>query len=370
MVPVTPSPKMPCGAAAGGHDVSAKEIPVLPGVRIGLLGRALLFAATIHIAYPAAGQPSRIRTLTYDPDRKEWVELPPPAAAGTPEGDLHRIGVQIKDGRHGKALSAIKSFVNAYGQDDRHYPAILIAKAEALIGRREYDQAHEVLQTFLGEYSGARLTPEALRLEFLVAEAYLGGAKRKLLGLRLLSGMDVAYQILDEIATDYPDSEYAELAIKTKADHLFREGEHGFAELEYGRLLREHPRGRYHEFALARSAEAAMASFRGVEYDEAALIEAQDRFEEYRLRYPTSAQRDRVDTILDSIREMRAGKDFRVGRYYERTEHLASAVWYYERVRQDWPDTIAKTRATERLERLGMLERNEPAKHSPKDAKP
>lgn len=350
--------------------MSAREIPVLSAVRIGLLGSMLLFAATIHVASPAVGQPSRTRTLTYDPDRKEWVELPPPAAAGTPEGDLHRIRVQIKDGRHGKALSAIKSFVSTHGQEDRHYPAILIAKAEALIGGRKYDQAHEVLQTFLGEFSGVRLTSEALRLEFVVAEVYLAGAKRKLLGLRLLSGTDVAYQILDEIATDYPDSEYAELAIKTKADHLFREGEHDFAELEYGRLVREHPRSRYHEFALARSAEAAMASFRGVEYDEAALIEAQDRFEEYRLRYPTSAQRDRVDTVLDSIREMRAGKDFRVGRYYERTEHLPSAVWYYERVRQDWPDTIAQTRATERLERLGLLERTEPAKHSPEDAKP
>ena len=113
-----------------------------------------------------------------------------------------------------------------------------------------------------------------------------------------------------------------------------------------------------------------MASFRGVEYDEAALIEAQDRFEEYRLRYSSSAKRDRVDTILDSIREMRAGKDFRAGRYYERTEHLASAVWYYERVRQDWPDTIAKIRATERLERLGLLERTAPAQDSQEDAEP
>lgn len=361
---------MHCGAAAGRDEVSAREITVLSGVRIGLLGPVLLFAAAISVASPAVGQPSRTRTLTYDPDRKEWVELPPPAAQGTPEGDLHRIRVQIKDGRYRKALSAIKNFVNTYGQEDSHYPAILIAKAEALIGGRKYDQAHEVLQNFLGEFSGVQLTSEALRLEFVVAEAYLAGAKRKLLGLRLLSGTDVAYRILDEIPTDYPDSEYAELAIKTKADHLFRQGEHAFAELEYGRLIREHPRSRYHEFALARSAEAAMASFRGVEYDEAALIEAQDRFEEYRLRYPASAQRDRVDAILDSIREMRAGKDFRVGRYYERTQHLASAVWYYERVRQDWPDTIAKTRATERLERLGLLERTGSAENSQEDAKP
>jgi outer membrane protein assembly factor BamD (BamD/ComL family) len=170
-----------------------------------------------------------------------------------------------------------------------------------------------------------------------------------------VSGVDEAYKILDQIAADYPDSRLAELAIKAKGDHLFKVGEHALAELEYARLLRDHPKSRYHQYALRRAADSALASFAGVEFDEAALIEAEERFNDYRTRYRAEADRDGVSQVLDSIHEMRAEKDFRIGEYYERTDHLSSAVYYYKSARENWRNTIAAARATRRLELLGAL---------------
>jgi outer membrane protein assembly factor BamD (BamD/ComL family) len=304
----------------------------------------------------ARAQPQpRIRTLVYEPQKKEWIEQPPPPA-GTAEGDLYAIKVQIHEGYYHKALSAIKRFVKKYGQGESLYPEVLIAKAEALIGLRQYDKAHTVLQAFLGEFGGMTLTAEALRLEFVIAETYLSGVKRKVWLLFRVSGEDVAYQIFDEISADHPDSPLAELAIKTKADHLFKVGEHALAELEYARVLKDYPRSRYHQFSLGRSAESALASFAGVEYDEAALVEAEERYNDYRLRYRPQADRDGVGLILDSIHEMRAEKDFLIGQYYERTDHVGSAVFYYQGVRKGFPETIAAAKATSRLELLGVLE--------------
>lgn len=308
-------------------------------------------------------QPARTRTLVYEPVNKEWEEIPPPQP-GTPAGELHSIRMEIKEGKYRRALSGIKKFVEKYGPSDPTYPEVLIAKAEAMIGRREYYKAHVTLQEFLGEFAGTAMTSEAIRLEFVIAEAYLAGAKRKLLGVGLLSGEDVAYRILDEISSDYADTPIAELALKTKADHMFARGDHGLAELEYARLLQEYPRSRYHPFSLRRSADAALASFGGVDFDEAALIEAEDRYGEYRLRYPGRADRDEIVLILDGIRETRAEKDFSVGAYYERTAHLSSAIFYYQSVRKDWPETIAATKARARLELLGALEPAIPAETS------
>lgn len=318
-------------------------------VGLVVLGLWMLLGANAAVAL----QP-RTRTLTYDPDRKAWAELPPPPP-GTPEGDLHAIKVRIREEDYGSALSAIKEFFKRYGESGPFQPEVLIAKAEALIGRDDYDKAHLVLQEFLGGFGGMALTSEALRLEFVIAEAYLSGVKRKVWGIRLFSGEDIAFRILDEIATDYPDSRLAELATKTKADYLFRTGEHALAELEYARLLRDYPQSRYHPFALRRSAESALASFAGVDYDDAALIEAEERYYEYRLRYAAQADREGVGLILDGIREARAEKDFSTGAYYERTGHLSSAIFYYRFVRDNWPNTIATTKATERLELLGAL---------------
>ncbi|MGB2986222.1 MAG: outer membrane protein assembly factor BamD [Phycisphaerae bacterium] len=317
--------------------------------RLGLVLLAVLLSMP-HGAVNA--QQPRTRTLTYDADRKEWVEQPPPSP-GTPEGDLHAIRVLIKDADYRKALTAIKKFVKRHGESDSLYPEVLIAKAEALIGRLEYYTAHVTLQAFLGEFAGVPLTSDALRMEFNIAEAFLSGVRRKVWGIRWLSGEDIALRILDEISADYPDSRLAELAIKTKADYLFKAGDHALAELEYTHLLRDHPQSRYHQYALRRSAEGALASFGGVDYDEAALIEAEERYRDYQLRYPDQADRDGVGLILDGIRELRAEKDFLIGAYYERTDHWSTAIYYYRMVRENWPDTIAATKAASRLELLG-----------------
>jgi outer membrane protein assembly factor BamD (BamD/ComL family) len=313
---------------------------------------AVLALISLCMIEPAAGQKPRSRTLTYDAGRKTWVETPPPPP-GTAEGDLHAIRSKIADGEFRAALSAAKAFVKTYGDSHPLYPDIMIAEAEARMGRKDYDKAHLKLQEFLNRFNGTPLTPEALRLEFVIAETYLSGTKRKLWGLPLLSGEDVAFQILDEISVDYPETEVAELAVKTKADYLFKKGEHSLAEMEYSRLLRDFPRSRYRQFAFRRAAEATLASFQGVNYDATALVEAEERFRDYRNAYPGAAEREGVDLVIEGIRETRAAKEFAIGQYYERTDHLGSAVFQYQLTCEQWPDTLAATRATSRLELIG-----------------
>lgn len=350
-------PRVP-SAFGGPHPWLHTSAPLGPTLPKTVVPRLAPWALIATIVFPLSvnAQPQpRIRTLTYEPQQKEWVEQPPPPT-GTAEGDLYAIKVQIHDGHYRKALSAIKRLVEKYGKADPAYPEALIARAEALIGLKNYDKAHDVLQAYLGEFGGMTLTAEALRLEFIIAEAYLSGVKRRVWLIFRLSGEDMAYQILDEISSDFPDSPLAELAVKTKADHLFKVGEHALAELEYARVLKDYPRSRYQQFSLGRSAESALASFAGVEYDEAALVEAEERYNDYRLRYRQQADREGVGLILDSIHEMRGEKDFLIGQYYERTDHPGSAVFYYQGVRKGYPETIAAAKATSRLELLGVLE--------------
>jgi len=306
-------------------------------------------------ARAADAQQPRTRTLTYAPDSKDWVEEAPPPR-GTSAGDLHAIRVLVKDGRYRTALKAVKRFIKDYGAADPCYPQLLIAQAEALVARRDYDKAHKVLQAFLSEFGGMALTSEALRLEFVIAEAFLSGVKRKLWGIRLLSGRDVALEILDEIAADYPESALAELALKAKADYFFEQGDHALAELEYGRTLREYPQSRYHRFCLRRSADSALASFAGIHYDATALAEAADRYREYRLRYPEAPDLADVERVLTTIPDLQAEKDYAISEYYERTGHLGSAVYYYRLVCKNWPETIAAAKAARRLELLGASE--------------
>jgi outer membrane protein assembly factor BamD (BamD/ComL family) len=74
------------------------------------------------------------------------------------------------------------------------------------------------------------------------------------------------------------------------------------------------------------------------------------------LRYPGAADRDDVRNVCDTIRAMRAEKDYSIGAYYERTGHLSSAIYYYKSVCTSWPGTIASAKAASRLELLGVHE--------------
>ena len=125
---------------------------------------------------------------------------------------------------------------------------------------------------------------------------------------------------------------------------------------QYQRLIEDYPNSRYHQHALRRSAEATLASFTGVDYDEAPLIDVEERYHEYRKRYPAAAQHEGVDLILESVRELRAEKELLVGSYYERTEHFSSAFFCYRFVLSNWADTAAAVKAKSRLELLGALE--------------
>ena len=60
--------------------------------------------------------------------------------------------------------------------------------------------------------------------------------------------------------------------------------------------------------ALRRSAESTLATFGGVEYDEAALMESEERYRDYASRYPAAADRIEVGRILDGIQQKRAEK--------------------------------------------------------------
>ncbi len=340
------------------HGVSESESAIV--IQLSRTKASFIVAVTCMVVVTcmlltaaASAQESRLRTLTYDIQQKKWVEKPPPPV-GTAEGDLHEIRTQIKQAKYAKALSALKKFTGKYG--DLLVPESLILKAEALIAQRKHEKAHEVLQTFLAQFSGMRLTAEALRLEFEIAENFLKGDKRKGFMLFRVSAVELAYEILDEIATDHPDSRLAELAHKVKGDHLFLVGEHALAEIEYAQILRDYPQSRYYEFAMSRTAQAALASFGGVEYDEAALIEAEERYNDYRVRYPASARRDGVDLILQSVVELQAEKDYGIAAYYERSDHPGAAIFYYRSVRDNWSDTVAAAKATARLELLGVIE--------------
>ena len=299
--------------------------------------------------------PERAVKLEYDSSTGQWIELPPPIP-GTEGGDLAIAQQRLTRGDIKKAGKLFEKWIEVYGAGSENYPVALFGLADCEFQLQNYYKSHELLRELLGVAEDRDLLERVVHREFVIAEVFLSGKRRKILKMKLLKADDVALDILDDLSTNYRGSDIAELAIKTKADYFFEKGEFGLAEDEYARLAREFPRSRYLRYARLRSAQAALANFPGTEFDDAALIEAEERFDHFRKEFPELAQQESVGLVLDDIRNQRAEKEFSIGQYYERTESLSAAVFYYFSTYNNWPDTHAAAKAERRLLELGYLE--------------
>ncbi len=291
--------------------------------------------------------------LEYDEARGVWVEQEPPIP-GTAEGDLRLARMAYAEGHYGSAYRGIRKWLKRYGNTSPYYPDAAVLQARIEIARRDYYKAHKHLQEFLSEFGGTQAAAEAVHYEFVIADVFLNGTRRKFLGLRILSAEEMGIGILDDLAANNPGSSTAELALKTKADYFFKNGDFVLAEMEFTRLREQFPSSRYMRHALRRSADAALASFPGIEFDDAALVEAQARYHEYLVQYPGTAEQEGVGLILDDIREKRAAKELHVGDYYRRTRHRNAAAFYYRSTMANWPETIAARQAIRHLSKMGM----------------
>ena len=308
--------------------------------------------------------------LIYDPEQGQWIEVLPPKP-GTEQGDLDiakRLLARGDEANADDAKDLLEDWIKAYGKDGPLYGEVLFYQADAEFLTGNFMKAHELYQEYLNQFPGTPLAERAIHRDFVIAEVFLSGRKKKTWGFRIFTAYDEALEILDNIAIEHPDSILAEQAVKTKADYYFNGGEFGLAEDEYARLAREFPNSRYTSLAMLRSAQSALASFPGVQFDDASLIEAQERFQQFRTQYPIFAREQQIGIILEQIRSTRAHKEYVIGDYYQRTGATRAAVFYFNSVLKHWPDTTWASLAVGRLEMLDADDTSPDAEPSPPPA--
>lgn len=331
-------------------------------IRSSLLTAFVVLAATAACPAQQEDQTYHER-LEFDPATGEWVEIAPPIP-GTEEGDLALARSLVAQGEYKKARKAFKEWMKTY-PESAHWPEALFYAAETEICAEEQKpkrgdviKAYRWLEEILQGWPGTDLAARTIRKEMIIAELLLFKDRKQKVwrGVLWLSGKEEALQILDRIIDDYArDTAVAEQALRLKADYHYLNGEFEEAERAYARLTRDFPRGRYQKIAMLRSGQSALARFPGVDFDEADLLEAEVYLNDFQQRYPQDAADNDVPQIMSSLHERRAEKDYRTGRYYERTKALEAAVFYYRQVDERWPATIWAAEARNRLAALGAV---------------
>lgn len=306
---------------------------------------ALLLAGLLLASAPLHAQ------QRYDLEDGQWVAK---AAAdpNSPEGQLDAIRKLVAQDKGKEAKHAADDWIEKY-ENHALLPEALLTRGDANVARKHFFKSLYDYERVIREYPGSEQFQTAMQREFEVAKLFMAGVKRRLWGMRILPASDEAEELLVRIQERAPGSELGELASITLADYYFDKPQMDSAADAYDLFLINYPRSERREWAMIRLIQANLARFKGPRFDATGLIDAGQRLKSYRVQYPASAERLGVDALLIRIDESLAMRDMVAADWHVQRKQPLSAIYLYQRVIQDYPQTAAAQDALKSLNKLG-----------------
>ena len=225
--------------------------------------------------------------------------------------------------------------------------------AQSFKRRGKLYKAFEKYENIAKDFADSEYFHKALENQFEIAQKYLNGKKRRVLGIFKISADDVGIKIMEDIPARWPSSLLAQRSLINLGDYYLQKRKYSDAAYTYEQLIVSYPYSEFLRKARLQAAKAYFASFNGSAFDPAPLVEAKERLLEYRHLYGTNASNSEVQDMLEKIEQMQAHRQYQIGRFYERTGKKDSASLSYEHLLKIWPNCKWALDARKRLEKLG-----------------
>lgn len=231
----------------------------------------------------------------------------------------------------------------------------LLARARQKRGRGT--RSFETYKSFANDYPNSRYSVGAAQGEYDLGREIIDGKApgffifkvERAYGLRVLQHMQVRYR----------NHSLADDALVHSADYLTKKGEYDESAEILRRLLSEYPRSEHMLWGRFQLARTLWLLSQGPDYDERILAQSKQAFGDYiasaKRLGADDAQADQVKEATEMMARIDARlaeKEYRVGRFYERTKRPDSAVYYYNRCVTSFPDSEGAKKSRERLAKL------------------
>jgi len=247
-----------------------------------------------------------------------------------------------------KALEELKTaFPQVAGKDlDAFIEAeILYAKGKWVKSNRKYNE-------FLDAWPASSLYESALERQYSIANAFIKGQKRRVLGILRLSAYEEADTIMHQIADRAGDAPIAKRALVTLAKGYQNRKDYMQAYNTWAEISSLWPTGDMGRKALLEMAQSLHSDYQGPRYDSTSLISARSYYQDYIERYPDYAKENDIAVKIKLIDEQLAYKDFQIGQYYYRAEEPVAADLYFQNTIDTWPESTAAEMAEDQANKI------------------
>jgi outer membrane protein assembly factor BamD (BamD/ComL family) len=228
----------------------------------------------------------------------------------------------------------------------------LFLMAEALYGYGDRFKSFYYLDELLEEYPESDYFTRALEKQYQIADSYLNGFKRRVLGVPLLYAQDEAVEMLFRIQARSPNSRIAERSLLRTADYYFSNKDYDFAVDAYGAYLKSYPRSPNVPQVKLRRAYSNLFQFKGRTFDPTPILDARQQFVELQHESPDLAQSEDVASLIARIDEALSGKLEYTAQFYQRTHQPKAASYVWRDLAQRYPNSPPADKARARIERL------------------
>ena len=202
---------------------------------------------------------------------------------------------------------------------DPNYDEALFLIAQAFNGGGDPVKAFYYCDAVMDGYPASAYYTAALQLQYDIADGLLGGRHIKILGLRIFSGTDEGIEMMFRIQQRAPGDPLAEKSLRRTADFYFSQGDFDLAADAYGAHVKAYPRDPNLTDILLRQAFSNYAQFTGVRFDPTPLVNARSQMQDMIDKYPDVAQRENLQSFVDSIDKTLARKLYVTADFYRRT---------------------------------------------------
>ncbi|MEM8782432.1 MAG: outer membrane protein assembly factor BamD [Planctomycetota bacterium] len=289
---------------------------------------------------------------TFELTGEGWTQVGAPEP-GTPEAELQAIRRALAEDRAKDALALADAWVEA-NPDSGYLPMALLLRGDAKVARRDYWDALYDYEQIILSYPASAEYLTAVEREFAIAQVFLDGWRRKLLGIPVLPTDGEGEELLIRVQERAPGSRVGHDASLALADYYFRQQEMSLAAEAYDLFMENYPDSERREWALLRLIQSNLARFKGPRFDGTGLIEADERLQQYALEFPASAERIGVPALRERINESLARRDLSTAGWYVRRNDPVAAATMYRRLVQEFPQTRAAREAIAWLEERGL----------------
>lgn len=261
---------------------------------------------------------------------------------------------------YAKALYEAKQYPEAKQQFQRlikSFPkSFEAAESQYYLGRIEEEQenlygAYLAYQKVIDKYPFSERIQEIIDREYKIAEDFMSGKKRKVLGVNL-PVENPALEIFTKIIENSPYGPKAagaqyKLGLLLKSLARYYEAEEAF-----NKVITNYPESEWVEPAKFQLAVCRASLSKTPDYDQATTKEAKEKFEEFLKAHPDAVLAKEAEKNIAYLKEKEAESNYKIAQFYEKQKQYQSAKIYYSQIINDYPNSAWAVKAFERLQIL------------------